>query len=136
MTEHLLPRFEDTEAGQQLLWEWQATRMQNYMNYLILYYDYKPKYYDPYADKKDEVKEIQAHHIACFYGVTMAQIFSCRTLIDTMFSVCECLDSVPCVKEAITQDAYKDLYWCMHFVDNLEADSEKSGRSSFMIQKL
>ena len=25
-----LPKFDDAEAGQQLLWEWQATRMRNY----------------------------------------------------------------------------------------------------------
>ena len=41
-----------------------------------------------------------------------------------MFSVGKNLDSVPCVKEVIIQDAYKDLYCCMHFVDDWEADSD------------
>ena len=41
-----------------------------------------------------------------------------------MFSVPKCLDLVPCIKEAITQDTYKDLYLCIHFVDNWEADSD------------
>ena len=87
---------------------------------------YKPKYYDLCGEKKDNIcTEVQAHHIAWFYGVMMARIFSSNTSIDTMFSVCECLDSVPCVKEAITQDAYKDLYCCMHFVDDWEADSNE-----------
>ena len=40
----------------------------------------------------------------------MAMIFSGNTLIDTMFSVRECLDTVGWVKEAITQDIFKDLY--------------------------
>ena len=59
MIEHLLPRFKDTEAGQQSLWKWQAAHMRNYMNYLILHYGYKSKYYNPYVDKKDQVKEIE-----------------------------------------------------------------------------
>ena len=108
--EHLQPRFEDTEAGQQSLWEWQAACMRNYMNYLILHHGYKPKYYDPYVCKKDQVKEIHAHHIARFYGVMMARVFSSNTSIDTIFSVCKCFELVSCVKEAITQDTYKDLY--------------------------
>ena len=54
----------------------------------------------------------------------MAGIFSSNSLIDNMFSVRKNLDSVPCVKKAITQDAYKDVYRCMHFVDNWEADSD------------
>ena len=30
--EHLLPRFDNTEAGEQSLWEWQAARMRNYLH--------------------------------------------------------------------------------------------------------
>ena len=40
---------------------------------------YKPKYYGPYADKKDQVKEIEAHYFPQFYGVMMARIFSGNT---------------------------------------------------------
>lgn len=36
-----------------------------------------------------------------------------------------------CVKEAITQDAYKDLYRCIHFVDNWEADSDEEWNEFF-----
>ena len=52
-------------------------------------------------------------------------MFSNNTLINNMFSICECLDSVSCVKEAITQDAYKEFYWRMHFVDDWEADGDE-----------
>ena len=112
--DHLLPRFEDTAAGQQSLWEWQAARMRNYMKYLVMHHGYKPKYYNPCGEKKGNIyTEVQAHHNALFYGVMMARIFSSNSLLDNMFSVCKNLDSVPCVKEAITQDAYKDLYDCI-----------------------
>ena len=49
-----------------------------------------------------------------------------------MFSVCECLDSVSCVKEAITQDAFKDLYWCTYFVNDWEADSNEEWDEYFV----
>ena len=66
----------------------------------------------------------------------MAQIFSSNSSIDNTFSVCECLDSVPCVKEAITQDAYKDLYRCMHFVNDWEADLDEEWNEFFYDRKV
>ena len=51
----------------------------------------------------------------------MVQIFYDNTLIDNTFSVYECLDTVGCVKD-ITKYAYKDLYHCMYFVTDWEAD--------------
>ena len=41
--EYLLPRFKNSEVGQQSLWEWQAARMRNYMKYLVMHHGYKPK---------------------------------------------------------------------------------------------
>ena len=64
VVEYLLPRFDNMLAGYQSFWEWQAARIQNFMNYLILHNGYKPKYYDPYADKKDQMKVIEASHVA------------------------------------------------------------------------
>ena len=58
-------------------------------------------------------------------GTMMAQMFSSNTPINNVFSVREYLDSVLCVKVAITQDTYKDLYCCMHYVDDCEADSDE-----------
>ena len=102
------------------------------MKYLVMHHGYKPKYYDLCGEKKGNICiEFQVHHIARFYGVTMIRIFSSNPLIDTMFSVCQNLDSVPYVKEVITQDAYKDLYRCMHFVDDWEVDSEQEWREFF-----
>ena len=122
--EFCLPRFVDPEVGQQSLWEWQAARMRNYMVYLIVHHSYKPKYYDLMGDgKTEEFKYITADHIARFYGVMMARIWSNNSSIDNMWSIRKILDTVPFVKESMPQDAYKDLYRCMHFVDDWEADS-------------
>ena len=68
-------------------------------------------------------KVIQAEHVAQFYGLMMARVFS-DSSIENMFAVCEWLDAVSCVKEAITQYALKYIYWCMHFVDDWEADTD------------
>ena len=65
--EFCLPRFDDTEAGQKSLGEWQAARMRNYMAYLVVHHDFKPKYYDPMGDgKKEEFKYITADHVVRF----------------------------------------------------------------------
>ena len=61
----------------------------------------------------------------------MARIFSSNTSIDNMFSVCECLDSMSCVKEAITQDVYKNLYWFIHFVGYWEVELDEEWEKFF-----
>ena len=135
--EFCLPRFKDTEAGQQSLWEWQAARMRNYMAYFVMHHDFKPKYYDPMGDKKkNECKYITADHVARFYRVMMARIWSNNTSIDNMWSVCKILDAVPSVKELMPQDVYTDLYRCMHFVDNWEADLDSEWEEYFMDPKV
>ena len=92
------------------------------MTCLIPHHDFKPKYYDPVGDStKDNCKYITGDH---FYGVTMARILSNNTSIDNMWLVRKILDSVPSMKESMPQDAYKELYYCMHFVDDWEADSD------------
>ena len=48
-----------------------------------------------------------------------------------MLSVYECLDAVSAAKEAIPQDASKDLYWWMHFVDDWEADLDEEWEEFF-----
>ena len=83
--EFCLPRFDDTVAGQQSLWEWQAARMRNYMAYLVYHHNFKPKYYDPVGDStKDNFKYFIGDHVARFYGVMMTRIFSNKTSIDNM----------------------------------------------------
>ena len=49
-----------------------------------------------------------------------------------MWSVREIFDAVPSVKESMPQDAYKDLYRCMHFVDDWEADTDSEQEEYFM----
>ena len=89
------------------------------------HHDFKPKYYGPVGDStKDDFKYIIGDHVVRFYGVMMARIWLNNTSIDNMWLVREILDSVPSVKELMPQDAYKDLYCYMHFVDDWEADSD------------
>lgn len=54
----------------------------------------------------------------------MARIFFNNTLNDNMFSVWEYLDTIGAVKVAITQDIFKNLYQCIHFLDDWEADND------------
>ena len=75
-------------------------------------------------------------HVARFYGVMMARIWSNNFSIDNMWSVREILDAVPCVKEWLPQDAYKGLYRCMHFVDDWEADSDSEWEKYFIDPKV
>ena len=83
--EFYLPRFDDTVAGQQSIWEWQAARMRNYMVYLVVHHGYKPKYYDPMGDKpKNICTYITADHVARFYGVMMARIWPNNASINNM----------------------------------------------------
>ena len=100
--EFCLSRCDNNEEGQQLFWEWQAARIRNYMNYLTVHHSFKPKYYNPMGDKKDEFnKFIQANHVAQIYGVMMARIWFNNNSVNAKWSVCEILDVVFCVKESI-----------------------------------
>ena len=47
-----------------------------------------------------------------------------------------CLDDVGCVKEAITQDAFKDLYWCTKFVYDSETDTDNEWVEYFLNAKI
>ena len=62
----------------------------------------------------------------------MARIFFSKTSIANMLSVYKCLDAVGIVKEAITQDAHRDLYWCIHFVGDWEVDSNEEQEYVFL----
>lgn len=84
----------------------------------MLHHDLKPKYNGLMRIKKDNVKYIQADYVAQFYGVVMVRIWSNNTQIKNMWSVRELLNAVPSVKESMPKDSYKDLYWCMYFVDD------------------
>ena len=56
----------------------------------------------------------------------MARIFSGDTLINTIFSVYKGLNAMGAIKEAIIiQDVFKDLYQCMYFVDDWEAECDE-----------
>ena len=87
-------------------------------------------------DNKEEFRYITADHVARFYGVTMTQIWSNNTSINNMWSDCEILDAVPSVKELMPQNSYKDLYHCMHFVDDWEADSDSEWDEYFIDPKV
>ena len=63
------------------------------MTFLILHHVFMPKYYDQLGIKENDS-------------------------IAIMWLLREILDAVPSVKESIPQDVYKELYHCMHFVDD------------------
>ena len=78
---------------------------------------------------------IKAFHIAGFYHLVMiAWIFSGNTLINNMSSVNVRLDTVSCVKAAITRDTYKNsVTVCTVFMIRKHIQIW-SGISSFLIQ--
>ena len=107
------------------------------MTYLKVHHCFKPKYYDPMGDgKKEELKCSTSDHVAKFYGVMMTRIWLNNTSIDNMWLVHEILDAVPSVKESIPQDAYKDLYRSMNFVDDWEVNSDSEWDEYFMDSKV
>ena len=66
----------------------------------------------------------------------MAKIWSNSTSIDNMWSVCKILDSVPSVTESMPQNASKDLYCYMYFVDDWGVNSDSECNEYFMDTKV
>ena len=116
--EWTLPRFGDEED--EILWDWQAVRMRNYMTYIMEHKDYKPKYYNP---SKNIV--ITGDHICRFYGVCIGRMLSGNGSIADVWSTRDPFSAVGPIKESMPQDAFKDLCRCMHFVDDWEDDDER-----------
>ena len=73
-------------------------------------YNYKPKYYDPFAEKGDFNKEIEGDHVCRLYGVMMARMLSGNMSIEKMYSTWEWFDVIGSVNNCLPQDAFKDLY--------------------------
>ena len=95
------------------------------MKHIVHKYNYRPKYYDPFADRGDFTKEIEGDHVCRLYGVMMARMLSGNISIDKMYSIRKLFDAIGPVKECLPQDAFKDLHQCMHFVDNWEQDTDR-----------
>ena len=83
--EFTLPRFNDTVEGQKSFWKWQAVRMRNFINYLILHPGFKSKYCNPVGDKKNVLKVILDNHVARFYRLMVPKIWSNNTSIAICF---------------------------------------------------
>ena len=66
----------------------------------------------------------------------MVRIWLNNTSINNMWSVHKIMDSIPSAKELMPQDAYKDLYFFMHFIDDWEADSDNEWDEYFMDPKV
>ena len=73
--EWTLPRFGGDED--EILWDWQAIRMRNYMTYIMEHKGYKPKYFNP---SKNLV--INGDHIARFYGVLLGRMLAGDRSVD------------------------------------------------------
>jgi hypothetical protein len=119
--EWMLPRFGD---AQQNYFDFVATRMRNYMLYIMHAKEFKPKYFKPSKELT-----IQAHHVARFYGVHMARMIRGFPSIEETWSSRESLDHVGAAAECMPKDAYIDMYRCMHFSDDWELNEDGSGET-------
>ena len=80
------------------------------MIHLMLTPEWKPKYYNP-----SQNKVILADHVARFFGCQAARMLRGFPSIDKTWSTRESLDAIGTVMESMPQDAFKDLYRCLHF---------------------
>ena len=71
-----------------------------------------------------------------FTKVMMARIFSDNASTNNTLSIRECLDAVGYVKEASTQDAFKDLYQYMQFMDDWVANTDDKQEQYFLDTKV
>ena len=113
--EWLLPQFE-IDGSVKSFYEFLAGRMRNYMSKSMLT-GWTPKYYDP----KDE-KHITADHVARFFGCQIARSLRGHPAIDRCWSTRESLDSIGVCMESMTKNAFEDMYRCLHFSDDWDAD--------------
>ncbi|KAL7517840.1 hypothetical protein ACHAWF_000163, partial [Thalassiosira exigua] len=107
--EWCLPRFGPDD---QILFDWQAVRMRNYMIYLMEHRGWKPKYYDP---AKGVV--ITGDHVCRMYGAMIGRTLSGNNSIEDIWSERHSFKACGPIKESMPQDAFKDLCRCMHFAD-------------------
>ena len=120
--EWLLPRF--GEDGAIDFWEFLAARMRNYMIHIMRAKDFKPKFYNPKPVDILDKTTIRADHVARFFGCHIARMLRGFPSIDETWSTRESLRSIGAVKDSMPQDAYKDIYRCMHFSDDWEEEEE------------
>ena len=101
--------------GDKNLFEWQTGRMRNYMTNIINnpVKPYTPRHYRPEIGKI-----ITTDHLACFYGVSLAKMFSVNPSAKQMLSTCDMFDADEPVKESMTLDCFKDLTRFLHFSDD------------------
>ena len=112
----LLPKYDD-----QSFWEFLAARMRNYMIHLMRSDGYKPRYYSPGPGKN---RVITADHVARFFGCHMGRMLRGFPSIGGTWCTRDTIFAVPPVKESMTQDAYKDIYRCMHFSDDWDEEED------------
>jgi hypothetical protein len=107
-----LPRFGDGDDEQSLS-EFQAARMQNYMQKRIVENGWTPEYYTG-----DQV--ITTDHVTRFYGACLAKMFMGNRSIDHIFCTREIFNAVPSIQASLTKNAVEDLTSCLHYSDDWE----------------
>ena len=90
------------------------------MVHIISSKQYKPRYYNLYRGFT-----ITSDHVSIFFGCHMGRMISGFPSVEETWSTRESLDAVGAVKERFPQDAFRDMYQCMHFSDDW--DEEKEG---------
>ena len=111
----LLPRIDGIHY-----YEWLAARMRNYMIRLIRHEGYKPQYYNPAKHK-----EIQAHHVARYFGIELCRMLRGWPTYEEVWSTRESLFEIGVCTESMPLGAIFDLNRCMHFVDDWEEDDDE-----------
>ena len=117
MLEWNLPTFGEDD---QTLFDWQATRMCNYMLHIMDTQLYKPKYCNP-----AEGDMISDSDVARLYGVLLGHSLSGCGAITDLWSTRDAFSACGSIKENMPQDTFKDLSRCMHFADDWDDDDER-----------
>jgi hypothetical protein len=91
-----LPRFGDGD-DEQSLFDFQAARMQNYMQKRIVEDRWTPKYYTG-----DQV--ITPDHVTRFYGTCLAKMFMGNRSINQIFCTREIFNAVPSIQASMTKN--------------------------------
>ena len=107
--EWCLPKFGDD--NDQSLFEFQSARMRNYMKKRMIEDAWAPKYYS-------WENEIEADHVARFYGAMLAKMLCGNRSINQIFCTREIFNAVPSIQESMPKNALEDMTSCLHYSDD------------------
>ena len=107
--EWCLPKFGDD--NNETLFEFQSARMRNYMKKRMIEDAWAPKYFS-------WENEIEADHVARFYGAMLAKMLCGNRSINQIFCTREIFNAVPSIQESMPKNALEDMTSCLHYSDD------------------